>query len=157
MKTLIIYTSKYDCTTDCALFLKSKLLSDVTLIDAKKYDEKVDLEQFDTVIIGSSVYMGRISKELHLFCEENLEVLYQKKLGFFLCCGLANEINEFFTANFPAKLLEQAQATAHFGSEARLKKMKFLDKCMLRAVTKNDFSPFQILHENIEKFAEAFN
>jgi len=156
MKTLIIYTSKYGCTADCAKHLKSQLSSDITLIDAKKHDKKIALEQFDTVIIGCSIYMDRISKELHSFCEGNIETLCQKKLGFFLCCGLADKVDEFLTNNFPAKLLEHAQMTAHFGSEARLDKMKFLDKCILRAVTKGDFSPFKISYENIEKFAEVF-
>jgi len=157
MKTLIIYTSKYGCTADCATYLKSKLSSDITLIDAKNHDKKIELEQFDTVIMGSSIYMGRISKELHSFCEENLEILCQKKIGLFLCCGLADQLDEFLTNNFPSKLIEHAQMTVHFGSKARLEKMKFFDKCILRAVTKGDFSPFKILYENIEKFAEVFN
>ena len=157
MKTLIIYTSKYGCTADCATLLREKLSSDVTIIDAKNYTKKIEFEAFDTIIFGTSIYTGHISKEIHTLCNENLELLCQKNIGLFLCCGLADQADAFFNTNFPAELLEHAQMKQHFGSEARLNKMKFLDKSILRAVTKGDYSAFEILHENIEAFAEAFN
>ena len=156
MKTLIIYASKYGTVADCATHLKSKLASDVTLVDVKKINKDLDLEQFDTIIIGGSIYAGSISKALKLFCTENLEQLCQKNIGLFLCCGQMSEANEFFTKNFPSKLLEHAKITKAFGSEARLEKMKLLDKSILKAVTKGNFSSFEISYDNIAKFAETF-
>ena len=157
MKALIIYASKYGTVADCAKQLKSKLLGEATLVDIKQMDQSLELTKFDTVIIGGSVYADHISKALKSFCKSNLEVLCQKELGLFLCCGLTDQANEFFENNFPPKLLEHAKITLPFGSEARLEKMKFLDKTILKAFAKGDFSPFKILEENIDKFAEAFN
>jgi len=157
MKTLIIYASKYGTTADCAEYLKNKLTGDIVLIDAKNHNEQIDLTSFDAIIIGSSIYMGQISKVLKSFCEENFDILCQKKISLFLCCALSEQVDEFFKNNFPSKLLEHAQTTEYFGSEARLEKMKFFDKCIIRAVTKGDFSPFKTSFENIDKFAESFN
>jgi len=155
MRTLIIYASKYGCTAECAIHLKDKLSGDVILIDINKTDQQIKLETFDTVIIGGSIYAGQLSKKLRIFCKSNIEMLCKKRVGLFLCCAETNKANEFFSANFPSELLEHAEITEVFGSEARLEKMKFAHKTILKAVTKGDFSSFKISHESIEKFAEA--
>ena len=156
MKTLIIYASKYGCTADCATYLKDKLSSGVTLTDINK-NNKIELENFDTITIGGSIYAGQLySKELRSFCKNNLDTLRKKRVGIFLCCAQADQASVFFTKNFPSELLEHAKATEVFGSEARLEKMKFVDKTLLKAVTKGDFSSFKISYENIDKFAEMF-
>ena len=156
MKTLIIYASKYGCTADCATYLKDKLSGEITLIDINKTDEQIQVETFDTIIIGGSIYAGQLSKKLRTFCKNNIDILSKKRIGIFLCCVQADETDKFFTANFPPELLKHAEATEVFGSEARFEKMKFLDKTILKAVTKGDFSSFKISYDNIDKFAKIF-
>ena len=157
MKILIIYASKYGCTADCATSLKDKLSGDTKLIDIKKNEQQIELENFDTIIIGGSIYAGQLSKKLRTFCKDNINTLRKKRVGIFLCCAQTDQTDKLFTANFPAELLDHAKAMKVFGSEARLEKMKFLDKTILKAVAKGDFSSFKISHENIDKFAEIFN
>jgi len=158
MKTLIIYASKYGCTAECATYLKDKLTSETTLIDINKSNKKIEFETFETIIIGGSIYAGQLySKELRAFCKNNADFLLNKKIGIFLCCAQTDQRGEFLTKNFPAKLLSHAKATDAFGSEARIEKMKFLDKGILKAVTKGDFSSFKIDYETIDKFAKIFN
>ena len=157
MKTLIIYASKYGCTADCAADLKDKLTSDVTLIEIDEADNQIELETFDTVIIGGSIYAGQMSKKLRMFCSSNIETLCKKRIGLFLCCADIRQVDKFFETNFPAKLLEHAEITKNFGSEARLDKMKFMDKKILTAVTKGDFDSFKISYDNIKEFADVFN
>jgi len=152
MKTLIVYASKYGCTADCAAKLKNLLTGDVTLADINKVSPNV--HEFDTVIIGGSVYIGKVSKKLKAFCENNLSELLKKQVGIFLCCALADQANEVLTSNFPPTLLTHSKATKTFGSEARLGKMSFLDKTIIKAVTKGDFSNFKISDESIEDFAK---
>ena len=158
MKTLIIYASKYGCTADCATKLKEKLSGDVMLIDIEKTDKQIEPKNFDTIIIGGSIYAGQLySKKLRMFCKDKIDILQSKRVGIFLCCAQTDQANKFFTDNFPAELLKHAKVTKVFGSEARLESMKFLDKTILKAVSKGDFSSFKINHENIEKFAEILN
>ena len=157
MKTLIVYASKYGCTADCAERLKAKLEGDVTLLDIKKATSGMDLSKFDAVAIGGSVYVGKIAKPLRAFCESNLDVLIQKKVGIFLCCAQVDESDGFFAANFPASLLSHSRTTKVFGSEARLDKMGFADKMIIKAVTKGDFSGFKIFDEKIDEFASEIS
>ena len=154
MKTLIVYASKYGCTADCAKYLQTKLSDDVTLVDIEKTAKSVELSSFDTVIIGGSVYISKVSKKLRAFCDSNLDTLLSKKIGIFLCCALTDQSDEFLKTNFPATLLDHAVTTGIFGSEARLDKMSFLNKTIIKTVTKGDFSSFKISHDNIDKFIQ---
>ena len=152
MTTLVIYASRYGCTADCADYLKAHLPGDTILVDINQLSQPIAWETYDTVLIGGSVYVGKIAKKLRAFCEGNLEPLLQKKIGLFLCCAQTWQADEIFTANFPAALWQHATTRKTFGSEARLDKMSFLDRTILKAVTKGDFSNFQISKENLDAF-----
>jgi len=153
MKTLIVYASKYGCTADCANFLKEKLEGDITLVDINKAPGQLDVNVYDTIVIGGSVYVGKISKKLRAFCESNLDTLLRKRIGVYLCSALTDQFNDTLNNNFPTLLLENAKAVKLFGSEARLEKMNFVDKIIIKAVTKGDFSGFRISNNHIDEFA----
>ena len=55
MKTLILFASRYGATEEIAYMLKSAIGGDVTLCNVR--ERGVSLEGYDTVIIGSCVYM----------------------------------------------------------------------------------------------------
>ncbi|MCL2827631.1 MAG: flavodoxin domain-containing protein [Oscillospiraceae bacterium] len=154
MKTLIIYASKYGCTADCANYLKTNLPGDVTLIDINKASGQMELNRFDTIIIGGSVYVSKVSKNLRGFCESNLDLLCKKRVGIFLCCALSEQADEVLHTNFPSALLHHVKTIQTFGSEARLEQMTFLDKTIIKAVTKGDFSKFQISKERMDEFVQ---
>jgi len=153
MKTLIVYASKYGCTADCANLLKEKLSGDITLVGINKMPVKIDVNGYDTIIIGGSVYVGRVSKNLRMFCESNLDALLKKRIGVFLCSALADQFNNTLKNNFPILLLDNATVIKLFGSEARLEKMNFMDSMIIKTVTKGDFSSFRISYESIDEFA----
>jgi len=156
METLIIYASKYGCTADCAAYLKDKLNGNVTLVDINKAD-KLGLDKFDRVIIGGSVYIGKVAKKLRVFCEGNVDSLTQKAVGIFLCCALVDEADAVLAANFPVALLKNAKVVGFFGSEARMEKMGFFDRMLIKAVTKGDFSKFKISTERMDEFVVEIN
>ncbi len=62
MKTLIVFSTKYGCTEKCVDILKSQIQGEVHISLVK--DIRVDLNNFDNIIVGGSVYMGKIQKEL---------------------------------------------------------------------------------------------
>ena len=157
MRTLVLYASRYGLAADCAEYLKANLPGDVTLADVETGNLQLDLEAFDTVILGASVYVGKISKKMRAFCEGKAQLLLQKRLGIFLCCAQAENLDTFLTANFPAALLAHASVTKAFGSEARLEKMRTFDKLIIKAVTKGNFSSFRILNENRETFVREIS
>lgn len=156
MSTIIIYSSKYGCTTDCAKYLKSALSGSVTLTDIDNTNV-VSLDNYDTVIIGSSIYIGKISKKIQQLCKEKLNLLNQKKVGIFLCCAFPEQINEYLTTNFPSALLECAATVKCFGGEARVDKMKFIDKSIMKAALKGNNKKLQISHKNMDSFIKELN
>lgn len=158
MNTMIIYSSKYGCTKDCANYLKSGLSGSAVLtdIDHETIDASV-LEHYDTVILGSSIYIGAISKKMKTLCKDYMVLLSRKRLGIFVCCGFKEQSNEYFTANFPPELLKSAIIMKEFGGEARTDKMKFFDKFVMKAAMKGHPDTLKISRENMDRFIEVLN
>ncbi|MFL8710290.1 flavodoxin domain-containing protein [Clostridioides sp. GD02377] len=157
MNTIIIYSSKYGCTKDCANILKNKLSDNITIFDINDSNPKIELSKFDTIIIGSSIYVGSVSKKIRILCNDNIELLNKKRVGVFLCCGFSEQADKYLKSNFPASLLENANAIGIFGSEARLEKMKFLDKLIMKSVSKGNYDSFKISQDSIDDFLRNLN
>ena len=65
MKTLILFASRYGATEEIAYMLKSAVGGDVTVCNVR--DRSISLEGYDTVIIGSCVYMFKLDKHIKRF------------------------------------------------------------------------------------------
>ena len=155
MKTLILYTSRYGCTADCAQQLKAQLSGPVSLADIDRISQNpVDLKDFDTIILGSSIYIGAVPKKMKAFCRANEALLSGKRTGIFLCCAFEEKLDEYLSSNIPPSLWKNA-VTASFGGEARLEKMKTLDKLIMKAAMKESVKPLEISPEKIEYFSKA--
>ncbi|MEW8957153.1 flavodoxin domain-containing protein, partial [Clostridium sp.] len=84
MKTLIVYASKHGCAEKCALRLSEKLKESTDIFNIK--DKKnIDFDNYNKIIIGGSIYIGNIQKEVKRFCLDNIEILKNKKIGFYIC------------------------------------------------------------------------
>ena len=156
MKTIIIYSSKYGCTEDCAKTLKNKLNGDSELVNLKNARE-IDFQQYDYVIIGGSIYVGKIQKEVKQFCERNLKALLTKNIALFMCCTTPEQVDDFFKNNFPKELLAHTMQTVNFGGELRQEKMRFLDRNLTAMIMKAEPMKTGILGENIDLLAALIN
>jgi menaquinone-dependent protoporphyrinogen oxidase len=164
MKTLIIYASKHGCAETCSTLLRDKLQGDVILQDIKK-GTLPDINHFDKIIIGSSIYVGKAHKEVTEFCQKNLNTLKGKKLGLFICCMLDKNSDLQLNSAFPKELLESAVIKESFGGEFRFGKMNMMEKLAVKMVSKAEKDPIsdmkqnisRLSYENINKFADAMN
>lgn len=152
MKTLIIYATKYGCTEKCANILAKELGNDVKLVNIK-FESNVDVTDYDTVIIGGSVYIGKIQKEISEFCKNNINKLKEKNIGLFICAMQEKMIETEINQNFLPELLIKAKSIKHFGGEFLLDKMGLMDKIIVKKVAKVTTNKSNILTENIKKFA----
>lgn len=157
MNTIIIYSSKYGCTKDCANILKinyqimSLLLILIIIIIIKlSYQNLIKL-------LLEVLYMLVQFQKIQVLCNDNVELLNKKQVGIFLCCGFSEQADKYLKSNFPSSLLESANAIGIFGSEARLEKMKFLDKLIMKAVSKGNYDSFRISQDNIDNFLINLN
>ncbi|NPV43889.1 MAG: flavodoxin [Firmicutes bacterium] len=166
MNTLIAYASRYGCTEKCATILSEKLTGKVDLCNLKRVKD-VDLSQYDKVIIGGPVYIGKIQKKVKEFCLKNLSVLKEKKIGLFICGMESGDRAEAqLNACFPQELLFHAAAREFFGGEFKFKKMNPMERFMIRMVSRMDESRSvldtnkdvsNISEENINRFARLMN
>lgn len=156
MNTLIVYATKHGCSEACAKMLSKELAGNVELFKLKA-ELTPDLIEYDRVIIGGSIHMGKIQKEVQVFCTRNMEMLLDKKIGLFVCGMLFEKADEELNNSFPKELLTRAMAKEFFGGEFKFNKMNFVDQLIVKKAAKinNDFS--QILEENIKRFAALMN
>lgn len=154
MKSVIIYATKYGCTEKAANILKQKMSGDVILVNIMQ--EKISsLEGYDIVILGGSIYIGKIQKKLTEYITNNLTEILKKKVGLFICAGQKEDIRlkELETA-FPTELYNQAVVKDIFGYEFDFEKLNFLDRLIVRKVSGITESKFELSSEAIERFAK---
>ncbi len=157
MGTLIVYSTKYGCTEDCAKKLSEKLNDGAVLCNLKK-DKAPELSKYDKVVIGGSMYVGSIQKEVSEFCKNNLESLKNKKLGLYICAMQKDDVIESeLKSAFPEELGARAASKECFGGEFIFSKMNFLDKLIVKKVSKIDKDTSTISVDKIDKFAAAMN
>lgn len=158
MSTLIVFASKHGCTEKCANLLSKELKDKVDIVNLKT-SKDVSISQYDKVIIGGSIYIGKIQKEVTAFCSKNLENLKGKKIGLFICAGMKeeDEINKKISEVFPSELLEVAVVKKHLGGEYYFDKMNFFERFIVKKIAKVSSSQSDILKDNISSFAKAMN
>lgn len=163
MKTLVLYASTCGYAGDCAQNLKTLLNNETTLVDIEKTNPPA-LSDFDTIIIGGSIYMGQIQKKVKAYLNSHQDDLAAKNLGLFISCATdpndTETIGTFYQNAFPQPLLKKACSIENFGGQLRMDRMKFshrlIAKMMMKSST-DDKPPVSPLPQNIEKMASAIN
>jgi menaquinone-dependent protoporphyrinogen oxidase len=156
MKTLIAYATRYGSVTNAVAKLVPLLDGEVETVRLGR-DPVPDPEGFDRVLVGGSVYMGRVQPEVERFCKEHRASLLRRRLAFFLCAGDEDEgkRREALSKKVPEDLLEHASSLGWFGSEVHWEEMTWLHRLALRMATGTKESYSDLREENIASFAEA--
>jgi len=156
MKTLIAYASRYGCTEKCSKKLAELLSGNVEIVNLK-VNPGIDLEGYDTIIIGGSIAIGKINSEVKKFCSTSLPGLLQKRIGLFICGMAADKAEEELKNNFPKELVAHAATTGYFGYAVNFEKLNFALRAMMRKLCKADKSFSKILEDNISRFASEIS
>lgn len=135
----IFYASKYGFTKKVVGLIQEKCDHPSKAIDLSNTTEDVleYLESVDKVIVGGSVYMGKIQESVTQFLEHYKEELQRKKVALFIC-GLQGEdtIQIQMNQNFPLIVLEHATAIVYLGGGLDFEKMSWMDKMISKKVMK---------------------
>ncbi len=149
--TAIIFATNYGTTKKVAEYLAENIIKSKTTLFNLNSAPEIDLTKFDTVILGGSVYLGDIQKEMSDFCAENSEELLKKNLGLFLC-GIEPELvrqDEELKMAFPKSLYNHAQATAFVGGEINMELLnpsqKFIVQTLLGIKSSSSFLQFDLV------------
>ncbi len=157
MKTLIIYGSKYGFTETLAKKLADKVIGDVKLVTVKKAD-KLNLKEFDQVVIGTPIYIGNIYKDVKNYCQKHKEEILASSYRFFVV-GLGGPVESMknFDSSMDGELIEHAVEYAYFGGAVFLDRMNVIERTMMKKIGKKTTFYEGINEEGIEAFAISLN
>ena len=151
MKTLILYATKHGAAQEIARRVAGRMDG------AETHDLKrggiPSLDGFDRVIVGSSLYAGQIRKEAKAFLSQNAEALRQKELGLFLSGLDMDQEKKFLEANIPPDILRSAKAASLLGGIFDPEKAGFLERFIMKVITKRSEYSDVIDDGKIERFA----
>jgi menaquinone-dependent protoporphyrinogen oxidase len=156
-KVLIAYATKHGCVEECAKFLSGKMNAETDLWNLKE-KKSIDVSAYDKIIVGGSIYAGKLAKETRDFCSKNESILKGKKLGLFIC-GLSegDEAKQQVESSFPQELLKAALVKESFGGKIRLNNMNFLERKIIKAVAKIESDMNSISESIMDRFARIMN
>lgn len=134
--TAIIFISKHGTTSKVAGLIKELLSeNDTTLINLET-QKSPDLSQCSRIILGGSIHMGKIQKEIQSFCEQNKTALKSKPIGLFLCCMYeGDKAKEQFDKAFPEDIRASAKSKALMGYELYFDRMNMIERAMTKKIT----------------------
>ena len=151
MRTLIVFATKHGTTADCAGTLAERLSGDSILCRLGK-DRLPGLDQFDRIVVGGSIHIGKIQKQVTDFVTQQKGTLLQKPLGLFICCMAEGETAEQqLKVAFPAELLEHSAARGVFGGSYKFSKMGWLNRKMIQMVEKQQTGQVISTSQDIDK------
>ncbi len=153
MRNIIIYATKHGFTERCASNLKENLTGETTLYKTGSNQGTLNLDQYDKVIIGGPVYVGKLRPELVKFVKENQNKLLGKNLFLFACSGDMEA--DYIKESLPAEIYNKAQHKAHFGAELRYKSLGFMEGIILRLMGKKEYSRMDV--DAIKEMADKVN
>jgi menaquinone-dependent protoporphyrinogen IX oxidase len=108
MKAVVIYKGKYGATKQYALWLGHELGLPVRNANIINRDQ---LEPFDTLLIGTSVYIGKL--QIRKWLKYNLEFIKNKKIVLFQVAGSpAEQIEKRLTynvASIPREIFDRCE------------------------------------------------
>jgi menaquinone-dependent protoporphyrinogen oxidase len=85
-KILVTYASKYGSTGGVADAIGKGLCSKGAAVDVLLMKNAVNLSSYQGVLVGSAIYMGKWLPEAVDFVKNNVEVLRQIPVAYFLVC-----------------------------------------------------------------------
>jgi menaquinone-dependent protoporphyrinogen oxidase len=155
VSVLIVFRSKYGTTAACARELAAGIGGDIEVADLARA-RVPPLGGFDTVLIGASIYGGKVHRSVTAFCEREQELLRQRRVGLFLCCLYRGErAAAQLRAAFPEWLAAHAFTRELFGGALHVDRLTLGDRILVQAL-QSPLSDVQLIdHRAIARMAEA--
>lgn len=151
---LIVYMSHHGTTRKVAKQIQEKLgIENAAIVDLEK-EGILNLNEYKTILIGGSIYMGSLQKKIRLFMEKNQKLLLKKKIGLFICFMNKKDSLAEFDKAFPEILRNVAIAKGFFGGELIFKELNFIEKFIVKYVSGVNADISDLDGNAIDKFAE---
>jgi len=158
MRTIIIYSTKHGTTKKISENIAKKLKEkeeEVEVVNIKEIS-KYNLRIFDRIIIGGSIHLGQIQKNIKKFIKENQEILKEKQIGLFITSIIDNEEKQQkqFKKAYDAEIIKTSKAQGIIGGECLYEKMNFIEKLIIKIIKKTNKTTTEINQDAIDKFVK---
>lgn len=158
MATAILYRSKHGTTLKAAQLIQAKLHDKIIDLYNLRHHRSLDIESYDTIIIGGSIHSGKLQSDLKRLMAKKQNELLSKKLGLFLCCMEEQPKSQHqFNQAFPEILRNHAVCKSIMGGEFLLEEMNFAEKFLIKKAAGVTDSISKLKLEEIEYFAAKVN
>ena len=160
MRVLVSAASRYGATAGIAEAIGRKLEDESLDVDVVPVEEVVDLDAYDSVVLGSGVYAGRWLKPAREFVDEHASELASKQTWLFSSGPIGDPPKpEGEDAVKVADLVTKTGAHEHRLFAGKLDKsgMAFADRAIVAAVRspEGDFRDWEEITEWANGIAEA--
>lgn len=133
MKTAIIYATTHGTTEKVAQQIE-KQLDNAHLYNLKQ-TKKIDLSQFNQVVIGGSIHAGQIQSRVKNFCKQNMVDLLQKRVALYLCGMNEPDYETEMNNAYPELLRKHAITSKVVGGEFLFDRMNFVERFLVRKIS----------------------
>lgn len=164
LKIAIAYATRSGIAAECARLLEKEFKNqEVSLFELGK--DKIDLYEYDLIVLGTSIRMGKPLPAFRKFLKENYKALTEMCVGYYICCGFVDCFDEYAEKAIPRELRDRAIANSCFGGLLDTSRVKGFDKLVVKAVREDilgggdnadqrrDISLPTIFEVNIAQFA----
>lgn len=149
MNALLIYTSKHGTTEKVAEIIRNSSKHNIQLNNLK-INKKPSIENYDMIIIGSSIHAGNIPSKTKKFLAKNNDLLLSKKLALYLVCMNHDDAITQMDNNFPEDLRKHAIINTCVGGEFLFEKMNKLEKILVKKIAGKSESISELKNDNIQ-------
>lgn len=130
MKGIIIYKGKYGATQQYARWLGNEL--DLPVVSADNFPGE-GLEKYNFLLIGSSVYAGKL--QISKWLKKNLQALKNKKIYLFQVAatppGEKAKLQSYFQSGVPAEIIKNCEV--HFlQGKMKVRELSWKDRFLLK-------------------------
>jgi len=141
-KILIIYSTTDGHTRDICSRLNNVVENahnDVTLVSIEN-ENKVNLEEFDKIVLGASIRYGKHSSKIYAFIKNNVHILETKPNAFFSVNVVARKPNKNtpetnpYLIKFLTQIPWKPKQLAVFAGKIDYQKYGILDRNMIRMI-----------------------
>lgn len=156
--TLIVYASQHGNAEKCARKIFDLIDGKVDICNLKNRKSFPDASTYDSIIVGGSIYHGKVQESVSKFCYANHDILSEKRLGLFISCLYSGEKAEReLREAFPQELFEKAVVADYFGGEIDKSRLSFLERILTNRMTESGKLAPSISQEKIKSFAQKMN